>query len=89
MEPDLSFSPAPTVADTASTTAMRRAGKLLCVLAQHSLNGSNPGAQTKKRSNELSTACQAASRLGTSASDEGMVIVVMALLSCADSTPRA
>jgi lysophospholipid acyltransferase (LPLAT)-like uncharacterized protein len=27
--------------------------------------------------------------VGTSASDEGMVIFVMALLSCADSTPRA
>jgi hypothetical protein len=47
MEPDLSLGSAPTVADTASTTAMRRAGKLLCVLAQHSLNGSDPGGQTK------------------------------------------
>jgi hypothetical protein len=47
MEPDLSISPAPTVADTASTTAMRRADELLGVLAQHSLNGSDPGGQTK------------------------------------------
>jgi len=29
------------------------------------------------------------SRLGASASDEGVVIVVIALLSFADSTPRA
>src|SRR5258708_35495309 len=39
----------------------------------------------RKRSKELSTSCQAVSRLGTSASDEGVVIVVMALLSFADS----
>src|SRR5262245_29636084 len=43
----------------------------------------------QKRSKELSTSCQAVSRLGTSASDEGVVVVVMALLSFADSTPRA
>jgi hypothetical protein len=43
----------------------------------------------QKRSKELSTSCQAVSRLGTSASDEDVVIVVMALLSFADSTPRA
>src|SRR5262249_35368868 len=35
----------------------------------------------QKRSKELSTSCQAVSRLGMSASDEGVVIVVMALLS--------
>src|SRR5262249_61492516 len=40
----------------------------------------------QKRSKELSTSCQAVSRLGTSASDEGVVIVVMALLSFA-ATP--
>jgi hypothetical protein len=44
---------------------------------------------TEGRSKELSTFCQAVSRLGTSASDEGVVKVVMALLSFADSTPRA
>jgi hypothetical protein len=43
----------------------------------------------QKRSNELSTSCQAVSRLGTSVNDEGVVILVMALLSFADSTPRA
>src|SRR4030088_629507 len=32
----------------------------------------------QKRSKELSTSCQAVSRLGTSASDEGVVTVVMA-----------
>jgi len=37
----------------------------------------------QKRSKELSTSCQAVSRLGTSATDEGVVIVVMALLSFA------
>src|SRR5262249_53329453 len=35
----------------------------------------------QKRSKELSTSCQAVSRLGTSASDEGVIVVVMALLS--------
>jgi hypothetical protein len=43
----------------------------------------------KKRSNEMSTSCQAASRLGISATDEGVLMFVMALLSFADSTPRA
>jgi len=38
----------------------------------------------QKRSDELSTSCQAVSRLAASASDEGMVMVVMALLSSAD-----
>jgi hypothetical protein len=35
-------------------------------------------AVTQKRSKELFTSCQAVLRLGTSASDEGVVIVVMA-----------
>src|ERR1700719_630819 len=43
----------------------------------------------QKRSNELSTSCQAVSRLGTSANGEVVVVLVMALLSFADSTPRA
>jgi hypothetical protein len=47
METDLSLGPASTVADTASTTAMRRAGELLCVLAQRSLDSADPGGQTK------------------------------------------
>src|SRR6266567_8092869 len=46
-------------------------------------------AARQKRSNELSTSCQAVARLGTSASDEVVVVPVMALLSFADSTPRA
>jgi hypothetical protein len=37
----------------------------------------------------MSTSCQAASRPGISAIDEGVVVFVMALLSVADSTPRA
>jgi hypothetical protein len=41
----------------------------------------------QKRSKELSTSRQAVPRLGRS--DEGEVTVVMALLSFADSTPRA
>jgi hypothetical protein len=43
----------------------------------------------QKRSNELSTSCQAASSLGASAIDETVLAFVMALLSFADSTPRA
>jgi hypothetical protein len=43
----------------------------------------------QKRSNELFTSCQAISRPGTSASDEGMLMVIMLLLSIADSTIRA
>jgi hypothetical protein len=88
METDLSLGPAPAVADAASPTIMRRARGPLRVLAKHLLDGSEPGVR-QKRSKELSTSCQAVLRLGTSASDEGVVIVVMALLSFADSTPRA
>jgi hypothetical protein len=40
-------SPAPAVADAAPTAAMRRAGKLLGVLAHHVLHGSDPGRQTE------------------------------------------
>jgi hypothetical protein len=47
METDLSFGPAPAVADAASATIMRRAGELLRVLAKHLLDGSNPGRQTE------------------------------------------
>src|SRR6516165_10599162 len=43
----------------------------------------------QKRSNELSTSCQAVSRLGTSANNGVVVVLVMALLSFADSAPRA
>ena len=39
----------------------------------------------QKRSKRLSTSCQAVAKLGTNASDEGMVIVAMALLSFARS----
>jgi len=35
------------VADTASTVAMRRAGKLLRVIAQHLLDGPDAGRQTE------------------------------------------
>ena len=47
VEADLALGPAPAVTDAASTAAMRRAGKLLCVLAQHLLDGSDPGRQTE------------------------------------------
>src|SRR5262249_57974164 len=43
----------------------------------------------QKRSNELSTSCQAVARLGTSANEGVVVVLVMALLSFADSAPRA
>ena len=47
VEADLALGPAPAVADTASAAAMRRAGELLGVLAQHLLNRSDPGRQTE------------------------------------------
>jgi hypothetical protein len=47
MEADLALGSAPAMTDPAATAAMRRAGKLLCVLAQHLLNGSDPGSQTE------------------------------------------
>ena len=47
VEADLALGSAPPLADAASTAAMRLAGKLLCVLAQHLLDGSDPGRQTK------------------------------------------
>jgi hypothetical protein len=47
VEADLAPGPAPAVADTASTAAMRRAGKLLRVIAQHLLDGPDAGRQTE------------------------------------------
>src|SRR6516165_10251161 len=47
MEADLSFGPAPAVADAAFATTMRRAGELLCLLAKHLFDGSDPGRQTE------------------------------------------
>src|SRR5262245_30456211 len=43
----------------------------------------------QNRSKDLSTSCQAVSRLGTSENDGVVVVLVMALLSFADSSPRA
>ena len=47
VETDLAFGPAPAVADAASTAAMRHAGKLMRVLAQHVLDRADPGRQTE------------------------------------------
>jgi hypothetical protein len=47
METNLALGSAPAVADPAPTTAMRRARELLGVLAQHLLDGSDPGRQTE------------------------------------------
>jgi hypothetical protein len=47
VESDLALGRAPALADTASAPAMRRAGELLGVLAQHLLDGANPGCQTE------------------------------------------
>ena len=47
VEADLALGPAPAVADTAAAAAVRRAGKLLGVIAQHLLNRSDPGRQTE------------------------------------------
>ena len=47
VEADLARSRAPAVADTASAAAVRRAGELLGVLAQHLFDGADPGGQTE------------------------------------------
>ncbi len=47
VETNLALGSAPAVADPAPTTAMRRAGELLRVLAQHLLDGYDPGRQTE------------------------------------------
>jgi hypothetical protein len=51
---------------------MRRAGELPRVLAKHKLDGSDPGRQTEALEGTVHI-LQAVSRLGTSASDEGVV----------------
>jgi hypothetical protein len=88
VEANLALGHAPPVADAASAVAVTWAGQTLRILAQNLFHGPTP-ATRQKRSNEMSTSCQAASRPGISATDEGVAIVVMALLSFADSTPRA
>src|ERR1044072_5912986 len=47
MEADLALGSAPAVAHAASTAAMPRTSEPLCILAQHLLDGSNPGRQTE------------------------------------------
>jgi hypothetical protein len=47
VEADLACRRAPAVADTASAAAVRRAGELLGVLAQHLFDGADPGGQTE------------------------------------------
>src|SRR5262249_25014361 len=88
VETDLSLGPAPAVADAASATIMRRAGEFLRVLAKHLFDGSDPGRQTEALKGAVHIL---PSRLeaGHEREHEGVVIVVMALLSFADSTPRA
>src|SRR6266581_2416940 len=52
---DLSLGQAPTVTDPAFAPAMRGAGKLLCVLTQHSLEGSDAGRQAEALERALHT----------------------------------
>ena len=47
VEADLALRRTPAVAGAASAAAVRRAGKLLRVLAQHLFNGPDPGRQTE------------------------------------------
>ena len=88
MKTDLSLGSAPAVADAASATIMRRASELLRVIAKPLLDGSDSGSQTEALKGAVHI-LPSRSRLGTSASDEGVVTVVMALLSFAESAPRA
>jgi hypothetical protein len=67
--------------------AIRRTGELLCVITLHLLDRAH-AAVKPNRSKDLFTSCQAVSRLGTSATIV-VVVLVMALLSFADSSPRA
>ena len=69
-------------------TIMRRASELLRVIAKPLLDGSDSGSQTEALKGAVHI-LPSRSRLGTSASDEGVVTVVMALLSFAESAPRA
>src|SRR5438034_336191 len=65
-----------------------RAPASCCASSQSICSMAPIPAVRQKRSKELSTSCQAVSRLGTSVSDEGVLIVVMALLSlCGFETP--
>jgi hypothetical protein len=69
-------------------TIMRRASELLRVIAKPLLDGSDSGSQTEALKGAVHI-LPSRSRLDTSASDEGVVTVVMALLSFAESAPRA
>jgi len=86
VEADLALGDAPPVADAASA---RRGPVRRCASSRSTCSMAPIPATRQKRSNELSTSCQAASRLGIGAIDEGVIMFVMALLSFADSTPRA
>ena len=88
VEANLAFGRAPALADAVLAAAIRRAGELLCVITEHLLDRADAGPK-QTRSKDLSTSCQAVSRLGASANDGVVVVLVMALLSFADSTPGA
>ena len=68
-------------------TIMRRASELLRVIAKPLLDGSDSGSQTEALKGAVHI-LPSRSRLGTSASDEGVVTVVMALLSFAGRHPE-
>jgi uncharacterized protein (DUF2342 family) len=47
MKADLALGPPPAMADAAATAAMPYTGKVLGILAQHVLNGTDPGRQAE------------------------------------------
>jgi hypothetical protein len=87
VEANLAFGRAPAVADAVLAAAIRGSGELLRIITEHLLDRADAGRQTEPL--ELSTSCQAVSRLGTSANNGVVVVLVMALLPFADSSPRA
>jgi len=88
VEANLAFGRAPALADACSP---RLYGvPVSCCASSRSICSIAPMPAVKQnRSKDLSTSCQAVSRLGASANDGVVVVLVMALLSFADSTPGA
>ena len=89
MKADLARGRASPPAGPFRIAAVARTSEPLGVLAQHLLQRSDAGGQTKAFKYEMPTSSHALSRLGAGGIGETMVACVMALLSFAESAPRA
>jgi hypothetical protein len=88
MEADLAFGRAPALPMRCSPRLY--GAPVSCCASARSICSIAPMPAVKQnRSKDLSTSCQAVSRLGTSANDRVVVVLVMALLSFTESTPGA